>query len=62
MPSSPENVAGTAERPQNEGDLVVVVEDDPRQRLVFQRWLERAGYRVEAFDDGESCIVGRRST
>lgn len=36
--------------------LVLVVEDEASQQLIYRRWLENAGYEVEVFGDGESCI------
>jgi two-component system response regulator HydG len=38
--------------------LVVVVDDDPTQRLVISRLLEREGYRVVAFGDGRAALDG----
>ncbi len=44
--------------PRDTPELVMVVDDDPSQRVLVERWLQRAGYEVETFADGESCIAG----
>ena len=36
---------------------IVLVEDDPSQRLLFSRWLELAGWTVTAFGDAEGCLA-----
>ncbi|MDA8018985.1 MAG: sigma-54 dependent transcriptional regulator [Thermoanaerobaculia bacterium] len=36
---------------------IVLVEDDPSQRLLFSRWLELAGWRVTSFEDAEACLA-----
>lgn len=40
----------------NGKSLVVLVEDDRASALTVQSWLEEAGYQVEVFPDGESCL------
>ncbi len=39
------------------GRRVLVVEDDPGNRLVFARMLERLGHRAEAVGDGEAALL-----
>lgn len=36
--------------------LVLLVEDDRAVRILSQRWLEEAGYTVEALGSGEDCL------
>lgn len=36
----------------------MVVDDDPNQRILYSRWLERDGFQVEGFKDGESFLDG----
>ncbi|MEM1179884.1 MAG: sigma-54 dependent transcriptional regulator [Acidobacteriota bacterium] len=45
-----------ATRPEAADAHVVLVEDDPSQRLLFGRWLELAGWKVTAFADAETCL------
>ncbi|MEM8993639.1 MAG: sigma-54 dependent transcriptional regulator [Acidobacteriota bacterium] len=45
-----------ATRPETADAHVVLVEDDPSQRLLFGRWLELAGWSVTAFADAETCL------
>lgn len=39
-------------------ERVMVVDDDPIQCHLLRSWLERDGYEVEVFADGESCLRG----
>ncbi|MDH3269884.1 MAG: sigma-54 dependent transcriptional regulator [Gemmatimonadota bacterium] len=41
---------------------VVVVEDDPAQRTILDRWLTAEGHEVALFPDGESCLKGLSGT
>jgi DNA-binding NtrC family response regulator len=50
----PKPVSG---RGEEEKPLVLIVEDDPDQRVLFQHWLGRAGYDVRGFGDGESLLM-----
>jgi len=36
--------------------LVLVVDDDPAVANVLSRWLQREGYQVEVFPNGEACV------
>jgi len=36
----------------------MLVDDDPDLCVLVGHWLGEAGYRVEAFQDGESCLAG----
>ncbi|MEO1367302.1 MAG: response regulator, partial [Acidobacteriota bacterium] len=45
-----------ATRPESADAHVVLVEDDPSQRLLFGRWLELAGWLVTSFADAETCL------
>lgn len=36
--------------------LVLVADDDQDQRQLLERWLTTAGYRVQSFSDGYSCV------
>jgi len=38
--------------------LVVIVDDDPDMISLISRFLDQAGYAVEAFGDAESCLAG----
>jgi len=51
---------GGAKSPGAEGKqrLVVIVDDDPTQCLVISRVLEREGYGVAVFHDGQSALDG----
>jgi DNA-binding NtrC family response regulator len=35
---------------------IFVVDDDPNQRMILDRWLTREGYEVVLLDSGESCL------
>ncbi|MBI3650349.1 MAG: sigma-54-dependent Fis family transcriptional regulator [Acidobacteria bacterium] len=37
---------------------VILVDDDSTFCLLVKRWVELAGYKVEVFGDGESCLAG----
>ncbi len=37
-------------------NAVLVVDDERTQRILLQRWLEDAGYTVNALEDGEMCL------
>jgi len=54
------SVAILVSRSKNTKPLIVVVEDDRRQRVLFERWLEKADYATEGFENGESCLSGLR--
>ena len=41
--------------------LILVVDDDPTQRLLCREALEQRGYRVEEAEDGESGLAAARS-
>ncbi|MEO1084537.1 MAG: sigma-54 dependent transcriptional regulator [Acidobacteriota bacterium] len=45
-----------ATRPETADAHIVLVEDDPSQRLLFGRWLELAGWQVTSFADAETCL------
>jgi putative two-component system response regulator len=49
---SPGSTLDGADRP-----LVLVVEDDPANRALLERLLEREGYRTQAAGDGEAALV-----
>jgi DNA-binding NtrC family response regulator len=38
--------------------LILVADDDEQVRDVLRRWLERAGYAVKAYEDGQLCLDG----
>ena len=38
--------------------LILVADDDEQVRDVLRRWLEREGYAVEAYADGQLCLDG----
>jgi CheY-like chemotaxis protein len=42
--------------PANSESLVLVVEDDPANRVLVTRILELEGYRVVSVSDGEAAI------
>ncbi len=35
---------------------IFVVDDDPNQRMIVERWLTRAGYEVMLLESGEACL------
>jgi putative two-component system response regulator len=47
--------AGT--QPADDRALVLVVEDDPANRALLERLLEREGYRTKAVGDGEAALL-----
>jgi putative two-component system response regulator len=44
-------------RPADNRPLVLVVEDDPANRALLERLLEREGYRTKAVGDGEAALL-----
>jgi putative two-component system response regulator len=44
-------------QPADDRPLVLVVEDDPANRALLERLLEREGYRTKAVGDGEAALL-----
>ena len=42
--------------------LILVVDDDPAQRLIFKETLANAGYRIEEAADGNEALEKARAT
>ena len=38
------------------GELIFIVDDDPNQRMILERWLTRQGYEVHLLESGEACL------
>ncbi len=45
-----------------QGGSVVIVDDDPDQRALLERWLGLVGHSVTAFNGGEACLAGLAAT
>ncbi len=41
---------------ENASNLIFVVDDDPNQLMVLDRWLSREGYTVLTMESGEACL------
>ncbi len=53
---APEAAAGVPHAPQTDKHLVLIVDDDPAQRDLLSRFLEREGFAVRAAPDGRAGI------
>jgi CheY-like chemotaxis protein len=56
-PSTEPTVPGALDALRGQGEQVLCVDDDQTMLLVLQRMLERAGYRVSAFDLPQQAIA-----
>jgi PAS domain S-box-containing protein len=54
LPSEPPRVAN--QDPRGNGEIILVVEDDPHVRALTVRMLERLGYHVHVAEDGPSAL------
>jgi len=41
---------------EDSSNLIFVVDDDPNQLMVLDRWLSREGYKVLTLEGGEACL------
>jgi two-component system, NtrC family, response regulator AtoC len=39
-----------------DANLIFIVDDDPNQRMIVERWLSRANYEVTSLESGEACL------
>lgn len=55
-PHSMRNEEPSTDRSTEEPTRVLLADDDPQLRMLFQRWLEREGFHVVAVGSAEACL------